>query len=119
MRDGSTSKVRAPSAASGYRGNGIGGAGPPVDVAVPGEDAGEVGHHGRDRHDRNGLLRSVFIDQDRHQHDRGAGADDAGDRARNEADGEDEKETQARVLRSNRLQMLSAQKRRHFALRQE
>jgi hypothetical protein len=47
---------------------------------------------GRHRHDRHGFLRAVLIDQDRHQHDRRAGADDAGDGAGDQTDDEDEEE---------------------------
>ena len=78
-------------------------AGAPVDLAPPGEDAREVRHHGCDRHDRHGLFGSEFIDQYRHQHDRRAGADDAGDGTGDEADDEDEKE--ARRLRASTVML--------------
>jgi hypothetical protein len=74
--------------------DGIGGAGAPVDLAPPGENARQVGQDGGDRHDRHGLLRSVLIDQNRHQHDRRAGADDAADGAGEKPDREDEEEIQ-------------------------
>src|SRR5262249_45128110 len=64
----------------------------PVHLAPPGENARQVRHHGSDRHDGNGLLRPVLIDQHRHQHDRRAGADDARDGAGEKADDEDEEE---------------------------
>ncbi len=52
-----------------------------------------------DRHDRNGFLRPVLIDQYRHQHDRRAGADNARDGAGEQADNEDEEEAQFAVFR--------------------
>src|SRR6202035_2022578 len=73
-------------------------AGAPIDLVPPGEDARQVGHYGRDRHDRYGLLRAVLIDQNRHQHDRGAGPDDAGNGAGDEPDREDEEEIQRPCL---------------------
>ena len=76
----------------------IGEAGAPVDLAPPGENAREVRHHGRDRHDRNGFLRPVLIDQYRHQHDRRTRADNARDGAGEQADDEDEEEAQGCCL---------------------
>src|SRR5205823_10176351 len=54
----------------------------------------EIPDDGGDRHDRHGFLRAELPDQHRHQHDRGAGADDAADRAGNQPDREDEDELQ-------------------------
>ena len=82
-------------------GDRIGGAGAPVDLAPPRQDARQVRQHGGDRHDRDGFLRPVFVGEHGHQHDRGAGADDARQGAGDEADREDEQEIQD--LRSPRF----------------
>ena len=83
--------------------NRIGGAGAPIDLAPPGEDARQIGHDSGNRHDRDGLFRPVLIDQDRHQHDRGAGADDAADGAGDEPHREDENEIHEGLVSSESM----------------
>ena len=81
-------RARAQSRARHSRGA-IEGVGAPVDLPPPHHDAREVGEEGGNRHDRYGLLRPEGQHQRRHQHDGGAEADDATERAGAEPERQD------------------------------
>jgi hypothetical protein len=73
--------------------------GPPIDFPPPGQDLGDVRHQRRDRHDRHRLLGAELVHQDRQQHDRRTGAEDAAHCARDEADEQHERIRHGSILR--------------------